>query len=55
MTEFYGFQTNMVAEAKSLLGGVKWCEQDGIVQLDIEVDSLILVEVLKGEVECVTK
>ena len=42
----YGCQTNMVAEARSLHQGLEKCIHTGFHAVDIEVDSLILVQLL---------
>lgn len=41
----------MVAEARSLMQGIYCCVEMGYVNGYIEVDSLILVQVLKTEIE----
>lgn len=40
--DFYGITSNMVAEAKALLQGLKSCVNRGKNQVEIEVDSLVL-------------
>ena len=37
----------MVAEAKALLGGLKRCVAEGFYQVEIESDSLTLVQILQ--------
>lgn len=48
--DFYGFQTNMVAEARALMQGFQRCVANGILDVDVEADSLVLVNILKKEV-----
>ena len=48
--EFYGIQTNMVAEARALLSGLKKCVNEGRHKLEIESDSLVLVQILNSKV-----
>lgn len=45
---FYVVQSNMVAEARAMLCGIRKCREEGIVQVDVEADSLILVQILNG-------
>lgn len=44
--DFYG-HTTMVAEIKALLQGVQTCVDRGFLNVDIEVDSLILADVVQ--------
>lgn len=44
--EFYGHTSNMVAETKILLQGVRRCVLQGYKYVDIEVDSIVLVGIV---------
>lgn len=46
----FGVHSNMVAETKALLLGVKRCLAEGYIHVDLEMDSLILKHILKKEV-----
>ena len=45
--DYYGETTNSVAEAKALLQGLELCKTQGIDVVDIEVDSTMLVQILR--------
>lgn len=47
IADYYGVTTNMIAEVRALL---QMCINEGILQVDIESDSMILVKVLKNEI-----
>lgn len=44
---YYGDTTNSIAEEKVLLQGLELCRAKGINEVDIEVDSIILVQVIE--------
>lgn len=46
--DFYGVQSNMVAEAEALLQGLERCVADNLVCIDVEMDSLVLLQILQG-------
>lgn len=48
--EFYGFQSIMVAETKALLNGLKRCIAEGYMRVEIEADSLALVQIIQRTV-----
>lgn len=48
--DFYSEVTNSIAEAKALRQGLNLCCERNVNQVDIEVDSLMLVKVFKGEI-----
>ncbi|XP_077226257.1 uncharacterized protein LOC143859445 [Tasmannia lanceolata] len=43
---FYGTSTNMVAEARALLDGLRLCKAFGIVNLVVESDSKVLMDLI---------
>lgn len=43
----YGITTNMVAECRALLQGLKLCVTCGVASLDIEVNSIVLVQIMQ--------
>ena len=45
--DYYGEITNSIAEARALLQGIELCEAMGFNKIDIEVDSLMLVQAIK--------
>ena len=47
----FGCQSNMIAETRALLQGVKKCLADGYTHVDLEMGSFILLQILKREVE----
>lgn len=49
IADYFGCTTNMTAYMQALLQGVQRCKAKGIVNLDVETDSLILVYILKGK------
>lgn len=51
IAHFYDKQTNMVAEARALLQGISKCWIDGDVQVDVDTDSMILIQILQGKVD----
>lgn len=51
LADFYGQQSNMVAEARALLQGLQCCLEMGFVHVDVEINSLILVKILRREVD----
>lgn len=50
-TDGYGIQSNMVAETRALLQGVKRCLAEGNTHVDLEMDSFILMQIVKKEVD----
>ena len=48
----FGVASSMQAEARALLFGVKLCLQRGFGPLEVELDSLVLVRILKRLVRC---
>ena len=50
--EFYGTQTNMMAEARTMLDGLRKCRKEGIIQVALEADSLIHIQALRRQIEC---
>lgn len=44
---FYGHTTNMVAETRALLQGVETCVDEGFLNMDVQVDSLILAKIVQ--------
>lgn len=51
LADLFGVATNMVAEVKAILLGVQKCKEVGILNLDIETDSLSLANILCRRVE----
>ena len=51
VSDFYGHNTNMVAEARALLQGLQKCIEEGFFDVEAEIDSLILVKIVNREVE----
>ena len=49
---FYGWQTNMSAEAMALLEGLQLCKSHGFPHVEIEIDSLTLLKVVRREMKC---
>ncbi|KAM7465445.1 hypothetical protein LguiB_013007 [Lonicera macranthoides] len=52
LSNFYGNTSNMKAEACALLDGLQLCEIIGCCQVDIEVDSSVLVNILLKKSKC---
>ena len=48
--DYYGETTNFIAEAKALLQGLDICKYNEFNDGDIEVDSLMLVQVIEKKV-----
>ncbi|KAM7506402.1 hypothetical protein LguiA_016855 [Lonicera macranthoides] len=48
--DFFGHQFNMVAETRALLQGLDRCYADNVCGLDVEVDSLILLQILEKKI-----
>ena len=51
-SSFYGFRTNMQAEAMALLEGLHLCISLGMQYIKVELDSLVLLNVINGERRC---
>ncbi|XP_071912312.1 uncharacterized protein [Coffea arabica] len=51
-SSFYGFRTNMQAEAMALLEGLHLCISLGIQYIKVELDSLFLLNVINRESRC---
>ena len=47
---FYGNNTNMVAETSALLNGLEKCVASGYFKVDLESDSLTLIQILKHQI-----
>ena len=45
----YGVTKNMVAECRALLQGLKLCAASGVASVDIEVDSMVLVQIMQQQ------
>lgn len=48
--DFCGYTSNMVAETKALLQGIRSCVLQGYWNVDIEVDSLVLVGIVQQKI-----
>lgn len=48
--EFYGQESNNVAEAKAIHTRIQWCNWNNYIHSIIESDSLIIVNMIKTEV-----
>ena len=46
--KYLGITTNNQAEYHGLIAGLEWCEQRRIVRVDVRLDSLLVVNQLKG-------
>lgn len=52
LSNYYGITSNMKAEACALLDGLQLCINMGCFQVDIEVDSLVLVQIVMKKIKC---
>lgn len=52
LSDSYGTCSNMKAEALALCHGLQLSEERDILQVDIEIDSLILVQILTRRASC---
>ncbi|KAM7461730.1 hypothetical protein LguiA_029851 [Lonicera macranthoides] len=48
--DYFGLTSNMVAETRALLMGIRKCVWEGWSNIEVEVDSLILVQVVKQQI-----
>ncbi|KAM7523700.1 hypothetical protein LguiA_013602 [Lonicera macranthoides] len=46
----YGDVTNMVAETKALMQGLQLCINQGTLQVELEVNSLVLLQIIQNKV-----
>ncbi|KAK4727880.1 hypothetical protein R3W88_032797 [Solanum pinnatisectum] len=49
-SSFLGNDSSNTAEAKAALYGLKWCVQNGINNLIVEGDSMLIIDMIKGKV-----
>lgn len=47
LADFYDFTTNMVAESTALLQGLQLCVERRYLAVDIEVDTLYSLQIIK--------